>query len=444
MKYFQIKSLLIKGAVLGSLMLGSTACELDQLQDPNNPSIELVGNAKFSELQNLISGIESGMRGRLGTYFDGISVIGRDYWRFSSSDPRFTSDLLGERSATLDDNTFYTTGPYAVFYQTIKNSNLLIEAVNNTTAVEATADQKNYMLAFAKTMKAYQLLLASNMQYQNGIRTDVNNPDNLGPFRTYTEALTDIAALLEEANGNLNGTEDSFAFSLSPGFSGFSTPATFRQFNRALAARVAVYQGDYAGALTKLNNSFFSLSGDLTTGASYFFSTAGGDVTNPLFLPLNNAGEIRAAHPSFIADATAGDTRLGKAVMRSEATALGTSGLTATHDVWVFRSLEDYIPIIRNEELVLIYAEANIQTNNMSEAVTALNTIRNAAGLADYSGEMTQAALLTEMLHQRRYSLFAEGHRWVDMRRYNRLNELTIDRDGDDVWEQFPRPANEG
>jgi hypothetical protein len=29
------------------------------------------------------------------------------------------------------------------------------------------------------------------------------------------------------------------------------------------------------------------------------------------------------------------------------------------------------------------------------------------------------------------------------MRRYNRLSELPIDRAGDDVWQQFPRPATE-
>jgi hypothetical protein len=47
------------------------------------------------------------------------------------------------------------------------------------------------------------------------------------------------------------------------------------------------------------------------------------------------------------------------------------------------------------------------------------------------------------MLNQRRYALFAEGHRWIDMRRYGRLNQLPIDRPGDDVWESFPLPANE-
>jgi hypothetical protein len=56
---------------------------------------------------------------------------------------------------------------------------------------------------------------------------------------------------------------------------------------------------------------------------------------------------------------------------------------------------------------------------------------------------MTQPALITEMLNQRRYSLYFEGHRWIDMRRYNLLGQLPVDRPGDDVWSAFPLPVTE-
>lgn len=444
MKFPYIKSLLLRSLLAGGVLIGASSCELDQLSDPNNPSVDLVQGAAISEIQNLVSGTESGLRNRLGTYFDNVSVVGRDYWRFSGSDPRFTSDLLGEGDGVLDDNTFYTTGPYFESYRTAKNANLLLEAVDNTQA-DITDTQKNHIRGFAKTIKAYCLLLALNLQNENGIRTDVNDPDNLGAFRSPSEALSDIAALLDEADGNLSGSADAFAFSLSPGFAGFDTPATFRQFNRALAARVAVYRSDFSAALTALNSSFFSLNGSLQMGPSYFFSLAGGDIVNPLFLPRNNNGENRIAHPTFIADAEAGDSRLDKVALRDDGeVTLGTSGLAGAYDVWMYRSPEDFIPIIRNEELVLIYAEANIQQGNTSEGINALNIIRNAAGLPDYSGSVVEGALIDEMLHQRRYSLYGEGHRWVDMRRYNKLGELPIDRPNDDVWTSFPRPASEG
>ena len=158
----------------------------------------------------------------------------------------------------------------------------------------------------------------------------------------------------------------------------------------------------------------------------------------------NSSGETRVVQPSFITDAAPGDTRLSKAPKRTDPTTL--DGLTSDYDFFVYKTNVDPIPIIRNEELLLIYAEAKAQlggTANLDDAVTAINNIRNAANLANYSGAVTQAAIIDEMLNQRRYSLFGEGHRWIDMRRYNRLNTLPIDRPGDDVWEEFPIPATE-
>ena len=119
------------------------------------------------------------------------------------------------------------------------------------------------------------------------------------------------------------------------------------------------------------------------------------------------------------------------------------NGLSSDRDIWVYTGSTVPIPIIRNEELILIYAEANIQNNDLPDAVTAINTIREAHNLADYSGALTQPALITEMLLQRRYSLFCEGHRWIDVRRYNLLGQLPIDRVGDQVWSEFPLPVSE-
>ena len=102
-----------------SLVLGS--CEVETIDDPNNPSPVLVAaNATLGEIQNLVDGSESGMRINMNFYFDDVGVIGREFYRFSTSDPRFTSDLLGKASAVLDNNTFYITNPYSARYRVIK------------------------------------------------------------------------------------------------------------------------------------------------------------------------------------------------------------------------------------------------------------------------------------------------------------------------------------
>ena len=414
------------------------SCKVDTILDPNNPSADgIIQNASLGEIQNLVDGTESSMRDNLNNYFDGVNVIGREYFRFSTSDPRFTSDLLGKASAVLDNNTFYTTNPFAARYRAVKNTNILIDALTNTKA-SITDAQRKAGIGYAKTIQAHQLLMVFNEQYGNGIRVDVKDPAKLGPFLTKDESLNAIANLLNEANNDLKGNSALFPFkSTIYGNDG----SAFSQFNRALAARVHIYRKDWAAANTALTESFFELNGDLHKGAFYIFSTSGGDQLNPLYYPQNSSGEARVAHPSFRANAEPNDNRLGKVTLRNAAEF--QDGLSSNYDFFVYKTNADKIPIIRNEELILISAEVQAQQSQLSNAVNAINRIRSSAGLTPYGGAVTQAALITEILKQRFYSLYGEGHRWLDMRRYDRLSQLPIDRAGDDVWIEFPRPATE-
>ena len=53
-------------------------------------------------------------------------------------------------------------------------------------------------------------------------------------------------------------------------------------------------------------------------------------------------------------------------------------------------------------------------------------------------------AFVTELLYNRLYSLmWTQGTRWIDARRYNRLNTLPIDRPGDVIHPNMLIPASE-
>jgi len=248
------------------------------------------------------------------------------------------------------------------------------------------------------------------------------------------------ASLLDEGQTDLTGA--TIVFPLTSGFTGFEDAAGLIKFNRALAARVAVYRKQWQEALTDLSASFLSLNAaNFYIGVYEVFGTGTGDQLNPAFFPQNQNGEVRLAHPAYAKNIVAGDNRINKATLRT--TPASNSGLTSDRDVWVYTSSTAPIPIIRNEELILIYAEANIQKGNLSEGEKAINIIRSGHGVANYNGAVTKDALINEMLYQRRYSLFYEGHRWVDMRRYDKLGELPIDRSGDQVWTAMPIPQTE-
>ena len=171
------------------------------------------------------------------------------------------------------------------------------------------------------------------------------------------------------------------------------------------------------------------------------FSNNAGDVTNPIYFPLEASGDATLAHPSFVVDIRDGDARIDKVELRASPRTF--DGLTSAYDVDVYESPTSSVPIIRNAELVLLRAEANAQLGNAGAATDALDAIRNAARLGDYDGDEDRAALVDEVLYQRRYALYAEGHRWIDLRRYGRLGQLPIDRAGDDVFTQFPLPEQE-
>lgn len=419
-----------------------SSCDVEEFSDLNGPEVDaLVEDLSRGDLQDLVGGVLYSMRLGLGTYFDDVGVIGREYYRFSSSDPRLTADLLGRENAVLDNNTFYITTPWASRYRTVKNINIILEGLDNTTADFSEAEL-SATRGFLKTIKAYELLLNLNLTNENGIRIDVADPDNLGPIVSKPEALSAIRSLFEEAIIDLENGGASFPFGLTAGFSDFNSPQEFVKVTNGLAARVAAYQEDYPAVLEFLENSFMDLNGDLEKGVYYVFSEDQTDLPNPLFFPQNaSAAGARIVQPDFIADAEAGDERVEEKVSLRDET-ITFDGLSGDYDFFVYETRTDNVPIIRNAELILLYAEANIFLNP-EEAVEALNIIRNAASLTDYQGSETEQALIEELLQQRRYELYGEGHRWIDARRFDILDTLPIDRPGDDVFSQFPIPLTE-
>lgn len=84
-----------------------------------------------------------------------------------------------------------------------------------------------------------------------------------------------------------------------------------------------------------------------------------------------------------------------------------------------YTSLSSPLPLATYEEAQLIIAEADIRAGSFATAVLILNNSRTRGGQPAYSGPLTQAALLAELIDQRRRELFAESHHLGDMIRYN-------------------------
>jgi starch-binding outer membrane protein, SusD/RagB family len=207
---------------------------------------------------------------------------------------------------------------------------------------------------------------------------------------------------------------------------------------------VAINLNDWAGALAALQGSFLDVNAPLTLGTYHSFGTGSGDTQNGSFDPT---GRSLRGHLSFMTDAqlqSNGSPDARTAKQAQAAAPLTVQGVTSSRLVVVYNSASSPIPIIRNEELILLRAEANIGLGNVTAAIADINVIRTrSGGLPAYSGPTTAAAVLDELLYNKRYSLYFEGRRWIDLRRYNRLATLPRDLSTHRVFTQWPFPLNE-
>ena len=436
-----------------------SSCSVDEVVDPNNPSLgSVTSNPSKAELQVLITGMEARGRAYYGNATQMFGSFGREIWAFFGSDPRFISQWLGVGLAGQTDPDFFASGgTYVTPYLAVKQANVLIEATD--VALQAgtlTQAEANGYFGFARTFKAYQLLFPWLQQWDNGIRVDVEDPLNPGPILGRQQALTEIRNLLDQANTELSGGE--FAFSLTAGFDGFNTAATFNLVNRAIAARVALYDGDFDAAYAAANSSFLNetpaSADDMNVGPQHVYGDAP-DINNPMFYPLNAAtSTIVVVHPAMVEEALPGDLRVAnKFFLRDEPATNSGVAFPGDYQDQRYATNTTPIPFIRNEELILIKAEAAAfkAAPDLVESENLLNVVRNMWGVGNYGGASTANDLLDDILFQRRYSLWAEGgHRWIDLRRLGRLSgtdPLTglpyIDlRDGGSVFTQVaPRTS---
>lgn len=439
--------------VVGVLAGGCQTLDVGNL---NAPALDdLLSSPTRTKLATAATGLLIGTRFGIAPqngYVSLLGILGRESYNFDPADPRFVTEMM---VGPLDGGSPAFGGNlWANPYRNILNANIVLTAVAGVPGM--LDSEKEGVRGFAKTIQALDFLKVINTRDANGapiaVGIDLNAPP--AAIATRAEVFARIVQLLDEGQTHLLAPSASFPFLLPSGFTGFSTPSTFLGFNRALRARVAVYTGDFSGALTALGVSFIDTAAavSLDRGVYYDYTSGSGDQQNDLFDP-----DARAilAHPSFRTDAQlqATGARDDRFVRKTTlvSPAKSAQGLSSDLQFVIYNSVEAPIPVIRNEELILLRAEANIGLNtpaSLADAVTDLNTIRVRSGkLPLYTGAVTQAALLDELLYNKRYSLMFEGgHRWIDLRRYGRLSTLPQDATSGGTakrFSKFPFPAFE-
>lgn len=456
-----MRSRVSRVAVAGLLLSGLAACSerLTNIPNYNSPTVQGL-SSEAAGIQLAATGILIAERNNLPGFVEDVGIFGREGYSYFTTDSRSVSDfLIGETDANGQpigqlDPAGFASGLWFQFYQNMRNEYTFLKTVNASTVL--TAAQKSAAKGFAETFHAldlyYVIVTRDTLGAPVDMVDDVSKPQ---PFVSRDSVWKTISALLDQGKTDLQAGGSAFPFQLTRGFAGFDTPPTFLEFNRAIAARVDANRGSlgcascYTQALTDLQQSFLTVpatKADMYIGVYNVFSASPGDRLNAENF---NADPTQVAHAEF-ADSVQTkangqpDDRLVKIQpLAAPKPAPGSgNGIAAIYSYNVYPTTTSPIAIIRNEELLLIRAEAEIQTGQTAAALADINTVRTiSGGLAPLAS--LGADPIGTLLKERWYSLLLEGHRWNDYRRFGRLSALPLDLPKHFVAKVMPIPYSE-
>jgi len=430
----------------------------------NAPTAEAIaGSLNRTALQALATGVLAQDRSAIATSFTYVVLSGifaRDVYRIDTSEPRYVSETLGGQP---DAGSFAGGGGFTDFFVAIRAANNLLLALPSAPATELTAAEKSATAGFIKTIKALEYYRLLELRDTVGVPIQTDNPDEVTAIRCKSPVLAYVLALLDSANTDLSaaGAATKLPFVLPSGFTAkgrdYSVVSNIVRLNRGLKGKVSFYAGLnrkapqpalFPTAIAELTQALGGVGPGAVSPSTFqtgIFYNFGAAETNA---QANNRSDAKIGLNPLIRDSVqAGDARGAKIVSRPVLTGGGISTtVTASFAVSSPTNQALPLPVIRDEELVLLRAQAYIEAGNFAAATADLNSVRTFYGLAPYAVFTSRDAARNAALYEKRFSLLLEGpQRLVDLREYGRLNNTFFRRETptDPFNAAFPIPRAE-
>lgn len=319
-------------------------------------------------------------------------------------------------NTSINPTNTYTYGIWKQLYQTIYESNAVLEGVANSNGVSAGTRQQ--LQGEAKFLRAFCFFYLTNLFGEVPLTTTTNylTNDQLAGA-TQQQVYHQIIADLLDAQALLS---DSYVSSerIRPN----KAAAT------ALLARVYLYTKDWQDAVTQatavindpaytlvpLNQVFLKNSQEAIWQMQPVlpgYNTFDGQVFILTTAPTNYSltGALMHAFEN-------GDNRKTN---WTDSIAIGSNTyyFPYKYKIKTNTTVTEYYTVLRLAEQYLIRAEARAQLNDVNGAEADLNMIRNRAGLPNTTAA-TGTDLLNAIQQERRVEFFTEwGHRWLDLKR---------------------------
>lgn len=443
----------------------SAGCMDSAIVNPEDaPTVEaLSGALTRGSLQQLATGVLAQDRAAVvGTFTHYVlsAVFARDVYRIDASEPRYVGETLAGQP---DPGSFAGGGGWTQFYTATRAANNLLLALPSATTAEVSDAEKAATSGFIRTMKALDYYRVAELRDTVGIAIQTDNPDEVPVIFCKTPALASIAALLDSALADLNaaGGTTKLPFILPSGWTTFgrdySVVSNIILFNRGLKGKVDFYRGLdrtspqpalFTQAIAELTQALGGAPAGGVPKAQFSFGPYYNFVPGGTEATANNRSDDKIGlNPSVVAQIEAGDARRSKIVTRNLLSGFGIS-TTTTFAGSVPSTANQTAPIgiLRDEELVLLRAQAYIEAGNFTAATADINSVRTSYGLAPIATIASKEAGRTAVLYEKRYSLLFEGpQRLVDLRGYGRLTSAFFPKETptDPYNAAFPIPRAE-
>jgi hypothetical protein len=447
-------------ALIAGLALATACKDATSVPDLNNVSSSLLATGlNRASVQLLTTGLLNEDRGNWSErYIVFTETMARDLYRIDPAENRWVTQMIG---IPADPSAFTGGGLWTGYYTGIKSANNLID--NIATATDLSAAEQAGTVGLAQTFKALQYWHILEARDSIGLPIAVDNPISAppAPFVCKTDGLAYVSSLLDSAYTKLQAAGSTpFPFALPAGFTqagDYSTPAAFALWNRGIKGKIEYYRGmdhakpnagSFTTAIALLTQAVGALNAaTLENSPGYNYSSASGELENPF------AGD-GAVHmnPSAANGIQAGDLRAAKII--SGAGPYTGSGLTTTFNMAYAvptdpANLTRPIPILKNAEMILLRAQAEIESGQMVAATADVNFVRtNEGGLAALPTFASVAAGRAAVLYEKRYTmLFESAQRLVDLRAYGEMNSTFLvtetTQGGDTFQSALPIPQGE-
>jgi len=425
------------------LLIALLGCKKFVEADP--PKTQLSGAVVFENdatAKAAVLGIYSRMMESNSNFSSGpqglslLAGLSADEFQANSSDKRdFYLNSLNSTNSSI-------MSIWTELYRYIYNANDVIEKLNTSSNVSA--GLKAQLQAEAKFIRGFCYLYLVNLWGDVPLITTTDYRANqLAPRTDKSQIYEQIVTDLKEAKEDLPGD-----------YSGFGNERTRpnKWAAAALLARVYLYTGNWTSAeaeassvinasamyalVNELSKVFLKTSSEAIWQLAPVLSNGINTFDGATFILTTSPNPVSVGSPLFNAF-EAGDLRkqnwIASATISSQ-----VYYYSYKYKVKVASSspVTEYLMVIRLAELYLIRAEAWARQNDLSRAVSDINTIRTRAGLAAVNLG-TQPEVLAAIDRERRVELFAEmGHRWVDLKRTNSANTVLGPLKGNN-WQPF-------